>query len=58
MQSWQDGHENCKPKCKPGLRNERAHRTLRSLDEGNISEAYLHDDLDIEGDMLNALYAA
>jgi cyclopropane-fatty-acyl-phospholipid synthase len=34
------------------LRNERALRALRSLDEGNISEAYLNGDLDIEGDML------
>jgi cyclopropane-fatty-acyl-phospholipid synthase len=34
------------------LRNERGLRALRSLDEGNISEAYLNGDLDIEGDML------
>ena len=34
------------------LRNERALRALRSLDEGNIAEAYLQGDLDIEGDML------
>ncbi len=34
------------------LRNERALRAIRSLDEGNISEAYLRGDLDIEGDML------
>ena len=34
------------------LRNERALRALRSLDEGNISEAYLNGDIDIEGDML------
>ena len=35
-----------------GLRNERAFRAIRSLDEGNISEAYIHGDIDIEGDML------
>jgi cyclopropane-fatty-acyl-phospholipid synthase len=34
------------------LRNERALRALRSLDEGNISEAYLSGDIDLEGDML------
>ena len=41
-----------KPEFLVGLRNERALRALRSLDEGNISEAYLHGDLDLEGDML------
>ena len=35
-----------------GLRNERALRAVRSLDEGNISEAYIHGDIDLEGDML------
>jgi len=35
-----------------GLRNERALRAVRSLDEGNISEAYLQGDIDLEGDML------
>jgi cyclopropane-fatty-acyl-phospholipid synthase len=35
-----------------GLRNERALRALRSLDEGDISEAYLAGDIDIEGDIL------
>lgn len=35
-----------------GLRNERALRALRSLDEGDISEAYLSGDIDLEGDML------
>jgi cyclopropane-fatty-acyl-phospholipid synthase len=35
-----------------GLRNERAMRALRTLDEGEISEAYLAGDLDLEGDML------
>ena len=37
------------------LRNERALRALRTLDEGNIAEAYLHGDIDIEGDMLKPL---
>jgi cyclopropane-fatty-acyl-phospholipid synthase len=40
------------PEFSLGLRNERALRALRTLDEGDISEAYLHGDLDIEGDML------
>jgi cyclopropane-fatty-acyl-phospholipid synthase len=40
------------PEFSVGLRNERALRALRTLDEGDISEAYLHGDLDIEGDML------
>jgi cyclopropane-fatty-acyl-phospholipid synthase len=35
-----------------GLRNERALKALRTLDEGNIAEAYLQGDLDIDGDML------
>jgi cyclopropane-fatty-acyl-phospholipid synthase len=35
-----------------GLRNDRALRAIRSLDEGNISEAYIHGDIDLEGDML------
>jgi len=35
-----------------GLRNERALRAVRSLDEDNISEAYIHGDIDLEGDML------
>ena len=35
-----------------GLRNERALRALRTLDEGNIAEAYLQGDIDLEGDML------
>ena len=41
-----------KPEFEVTLRNERALRALRSLDEGNISEAYIHGDIDIEGDML------
>jgi cyclopropane-fatty-acyl-phospholipid synthase len=40
------------PEFSLGLRNERALRALSTLDEGDISEAYLHGDLDIEGDML------
>ena len=40
------------PEFQVGLRNERALRALRSLDEGNIAEAYLQGDIDIEGDML------
>jgi cyclopropane-fatty-acyl-phospholipid synthase len=51
-----DGEERTigegKPEFHIGLRNERALRAVRSLDEGNISEAYLHGDIDIEGDML------
>jgi cyclopropane-fatty-acyl-phospholipid synthase len=35
-----------------GLRNARAMRALRTLDEGDIAEAYLQGDIDIEGDML------
>ncbi len=34
------------------LRNERGARALGSLDEGNIAEAYLRGDLDLEGDMI------
>ena len=35
-----------------GLRNERAIKALRTLDEADIAEAYLQGDIDIEGDML------
>jgi cyclopropane-fatty-acyl-phospholipid synthase len=35
-----------------GLRNARALRAICTLDEGNIAEAYLQGDIDIEGDML------
>jgi cyclopropane-fatty-acyl-phospholipid synthase len=35
-----------------GLRSARALRAIRTLDEGNIAEAYLQGDIDIEGDML------
>jgi cyclopropane-fatty-acyl-phospholipid synthase len=41
-----------KPQFHVGLRNERALRALRSLDEGNIAEAYLAGDIDLDGDML------
>jgi cyclopropane-fatty-acyl-phospholipid synthase len=43
-----------------GLRNDRAIRALRTLDEGDIAEAYLQGDIDLEGDMLKpfALRAA
>lgn len=41
-----------KPEFHVSLRNERALRAVRSLDEGNISEAYLQGDIDIGGDML------
>jgi cyclopropane-fatty-acyl-phospholipid synthase len=41
-----------KPEFHVGLRNERALRALRSLDEANIAEAYLQGDIDIDGDML------
>jgi cyclopropane-fatty-acyl-phospholipid synthase len=34
------------------LHNERAIKALRTLDEGDIAEAYLQGDIDIEGDML------
>jgi cyclopropane-fatty-acyl-phospholipid synthase len=34
------------------LRNERALKALRTLDEGDIAEAYLQGDIDLEGDML------
>lgn len=41
-----------RPAFHVGLRNERALRALRTLDEGDIAEAYLQGDIDIEGDML------
>ena len=40
------------PEFQVGLRSERALRAIRSLDEGNIAEAYLRGDIDLEGDML------
>ena len=41
-----------RPAFHVGLRNERALRALRTLDEGDIAEAYLQGDIDLEGDML------
>ena len=40
------------PEFSVGLRNEWPMRALRTLDEGDIAEAYLQGDIDIEGDML------
>ena len=40
------------PEFHIGLRNERALRAVRSLDQVNIAEAYLQGDIDLEGDML------
>ena len=37
------------------LANERAWRALASLDETRIAEAYMHGDIDFDGDMLAAL---
>jgi cyclopropane-fatty-acyl-phospholipid synthase len=34
------------------LRNDRALKALRTLDEGDIAEAYLQGDIDLDGDML------
>ena len=41
-----------KPEFHVWLRNERALRALRTLDETEIAEAYLHGDIDLDGDML------
>ena len=41
-----------KPEFHVNLRNQRALSAVSSLDDGNICEAYLHGDIDIEGDML------
>ena len=40
------------PEFHVSLRNERALRALRTLDEAEIAEAYLHGDIDLDGDML------
>ena len=40
------------PEFHVGLHNDRALKALRTLDEGDIAEAYLQGDIDIEGDML------
>ena len=37
-----------------GLRNERALRALRTLDEAEIAEAYLHGDIDLDGEAILA----
>lgn len=34
------------------LRNDRAVKAVRSLDEGNLAEAYMRGDIDLDGDML------
>lgn len=39
-------------KFQVALRNDRAIKALKTLDEGNIAEAYLQGDLDIDGDMI------
>jgi cyclopropane-fatty-acyl-phospholipid synthase len=41
-----------KPEFHVNLRNERALRALHTLDEAEIAEAYLHGDIDLDGDML------
>ena len=48
------------PLFRATLHNDRAVRAVRSLDEGNIAEAYMRGDIDLEGDMLQpfALQAA
>jgi cyclopropane-fatty-acyl-phospholipid synthase len=40
------------PEFSVALRNDKALKALRTLDEGDIAEAYLQGDIDIEGDML------
>ena len=40
------------PEFHVSLRNERALRALRTLDEATIAEAYLRGDIDLDGDML------
>ena len=47
-----------KAKFHVGLRNERALRALGTLDEGDITEAYLQGDIDIEGDLSDVLSCA
>jgi cyclopropane-fatty-acyl-phospholipid synthase len=34
------------------LRNDRAFKAVRSLDQGNLAEAYMRGDIDLDGDML------
>jgi cyclopropane-fatty-acyl-phospholipid synthase len=43
------------PEFQIRLRNQRAVRALLSFDEATIAQAYLHGDIDFEGDMLMAL---
>ncbi len=43
---------NGEPRFHVTLHNSRALRALGSLDEGNIAEAFLRGDLDIDGDMI------
>lgn len=40
------------PQFTVAIRNDRAVRALKSLDEGNIAEAFLQGDLDLSGDMV------
>ena len=40
------------PEFHVSLRNERALKALRTLDEAQIADAYLHGDIDLDGDML------
>ena len=43
---------NGEPRFRASLRNDNALKAVRSLDEGNIAEAYMRGDIDLEGDML------
>ena len=40
------------PVFRAALRNDRAVKAVRSLDEGNLAEAYMRGDIDLDGDML------
>jgi cyclopropane-fatty-acyl-phospholipid synthase len=42
------------PVFRAALRNDRAVKAVRSLDEGNLAEAYMRGDIDLDGDMLQA----
>jgi len=46
---------NGEPVFHATLRNDRALKAVRSLDEGNIAEAYMRGDIDLDGDMLQSL---
>jgi len=39
------------PVFRAALRNDRAVKAVRSLDEGNLAEAYMRGDIDLDGDM-------